>query len=165
MTDPDAGPEESAEIRLIGFPVAVYVKAQQHSDELVREFELIAQAARDHPGANHDIPGRLLALIEELNAVYSAASADGEAQISAAVSAGQDHIDQVVFMLPRHVGEAARHLGELLDQADSYCRAGRHLLTLATPTEQKRFRDWYLGEFIRQSAGQAPIAWPDYPQG
>ncbi len=49
-----------------------------------------------------------------------------------------------------------------MDEADDYCRAGQHLLTLVTPPEALAFRRWYLGEFVRQIAGEQPRPWTDW---
>jgi hypothetical protein len=38
--------------------------------------------------------------------------------------------------LPAGVGPAAQQLGDMLDEADEYCRRGDHLLTLAAPREE-----------------------------
>lgn len=162
MNDPSAsGGDEQVEVRLVGFPVGIYAKAQQHLEGLLREFQLMAQGLEHNPERADELPPRLLRLISELRANYAADVADAEARIESAVSAGAEVIDEVVFRVPRRAGEAARHLGGLLNEADEYCAAGRHLFTLATPPEHRRFRDWYLGEFVRQAAGEPPISWAD----
>jgi hypothetical protein len=50
----------------------------------------------------------------------------------------------------------------MLDEADEYCRQGKHLLTLASDDELVRFRWWFLDQIIDQAAGKPPVAWPDY---
>jgi anti-anti-sigma factor len=50
-------------------------------------------------------------------------------------------------------------LRELLDEADEYCRAGEHLVTLAAPPLERAYREWFIGEFIRQAAGGSPQPW------
>ena len=50
----------------------------------------------------------------------------------------------------------------MLDEADRYCRQGRHLLTLATPDDLLAYRRWYLREIAEQLAGAAPVPWPVY---
>ena len=50
----------------------------------------------------------------------------------------------------------------MLDEADDYCRAGRHLLNLATPDELRAFRSWYLGQVRDQLAGGPPEPWPEH---
>ena len=48
----------------------------------------------------------------------------------------------------------------MLEEADDYCRRGDHLLTLATPEEERRFRRWFIGEFVDQIEGKPPTPWP-----
>ncbi len=60
--------------------------------------------------------------------------------------------------MPPEVAAAARRLGDLLDEADEFCRSG-HLLTVATQPESVAFRRWYLGEFQRQIDGHPPGPW------
>ncbi len=71
-------------------------------------------------------------------------------------------IDDLVFRVPPQAAEAATNLDAMLDEANTYCGAGTHLLTLATPPDLVRFRKWYLGEFVGQLAGRPPIAWADH---
>lgn len=141
-------------------PVELWERSQEHSDELIREFVLIA-SDRERVGAGHDVPGRLTALIDELTAQYGAFSSDNEQRLADAATAGVDSID-LDYLVPVTVADAARHLGQLLDEADDYCRSGRHLLTLATPEPLVRFRRWFLEEFARQVAGEPVTAWPDF---
>jgi hypothetical protein len=67
-----------------------------------------------------------------------------------------------VYQVPAAASEASLRLQEILDEADAYCLAGTHLLTLATPPDLTRFRRWFLEEFINQLAGAAPVPYPDY---
>lgn len=62
--------------------------------------------------------------------------------------------------MPPEVAEGALALDDLLTEADKYCRAGQHLLTLAAESDVTRYRQWYLQEFVRQVAGGPPLPWP-----
>lgn len=164
MSDPSgSSSHESVEIRLIGLPVAGYLQAQQHNEELLRELQLVAQSLDEDPAKADQLPVRLVRLVSELRDSYGSQVADAESRIDVAADVGEEQIDEVVFRVPRHAGDAASHLAELLDEADSYCALGRYLVTLVTPPELRRFRHWYLGEFARQAAGKPPIAWDDTP--
>lgn len=159
MTTDDLGP--IVEIHMIQLPVVIWSRAQQHSDELLREFLLIAQQLRHDEGATAPVPTRLTQLVEELTSSYGGFSEEQEARLFEAAAAGEGEID-LTYQLPAQAGQAARHLGDLLNEADEYCRTGEHLLTLETPTELVRFREWFLEEFRRQSAGESPTPWPAY---
>ena len=149
---------ELVDVHLLELPVDVWARTQEHTDELLREFALIAS----DPAASGEVPVRLTHLIEVLTATYSGVGSDQEAQLYAAAEAGQAQIDDLSFSVPLATSEACLVLGETLDAADEYCRAGQHLLTLATPDELQRFRRWYLTQFIEQIAGKAPTPWPAY---
>jgi len=151
------------EVHLLRLPVPVWAEAQEHGDELIREFALIAGQLRTE-GSHADVPVRLTELIEVLTSRYGSLSAAQEAQLADAAERGVPEIEHLIFpAVPVHAAEAAIQIAAILDEADEYCRAGQHLLTLATPPEVVRFRNWYLGEFVRQLAGGAPVPWPDFP--
>lgn len=143
---------ELVEIRIIGFPVDLYRVTAEHHDALMREFALLAEGGGDHA------PARLVALGEEVSARYSGFTTDASSDIAAAVERGDEQID-LVYHLPRNVGEASQRLMDLLDEADEYCRR-EQLLTLATPPDARAFRAWFLREFIVQSAGGEATPWP-----
>lgn len=160
-------------VRLLDLPVRVFAETQQHSDELIRELTHIAHqiAASGEAGGtdvaavphtSRELPARLVALVEELNAGYSAFTAQQEQQLDDAVAAGELSISELVYLVPPAAAGAARHLGAMLDEADDFCRAGRHLLTLAPQPDLVAFRRWYLSEFENQIAGRAPTPWPQY---
>jgi hypothetical protein len=150
------------EVHLIGVPVPLWAQAQEHTDELIREFTLLAASLRD-TGAHDEVPVRLVELVEALTQRYSALTAEQETRLAKAARSRQAEIDDLVFLVPAEAAEAGAHLQALLDEADDYCRAGQHLLTLATPAEIVRFRNWYLDAFTDQLAGQPPTPWADYP--
>ncbi len=151
--------DDLVEVQVLRLPVAIWSRAQEHSDALMREFALIASDARDSSDVH--VPARLLQLVEQLNAGYSGFTGEQEAQLYAAAEAGTPEID-LHYRVPASAGDGARALGELLDEADAYCREGQHLLTLATPPELVRLRRWFLAQFVDQPAGKPAVAWPDY---
>lgn len=154
-------PADLLEVHIVEAPVGLWSKAQEHADELVREFMLISEQLRGGEG-ERPVPVRLTELVEVLSVRYAGLSTAQEAQFAAAVDAGAASID-LVYRVPADVAEAVVHLSDLLDEADAYCEAGEHLLTLATPPDLVRFRRWFLGEFTRQMAGAPPRAWADHP--
>src|SRR5687767_15140474 len=52
---------ELVDVRLVALPLDVWQRTQEHTDDLLREFTLVAQDEE----ARAAVPGRLLALIEE----------------------------------------------------------------------------------------------------
>ena len=145
-------------VHLHEVPVPIWMQVQQQTDELRREFAL---AAAPHEG-DHHLPARLTRLMDELTARYGDASSAQERQLFDAAASGETVVHELVFTVPPAVVPACIELGELLDEADDYCRAGEHLLTLAASPEAVAFRRWYLSEFVRQADGRPPVPWPAY---
>jgi hypothetical protein len=145
------------DVHLVRLPVRLWARSQEHGEELLREFALMAT----DPTSSASVPTRLTRLVQELTATYAGLGAEQEAQLFAAAAAGVEE-DDVRFRMPVAVADACIHLGAMLDEADEFCRAGEHLLTLATPPDLRRFRAWYLGEFVTQIGGAPPVPWPAY---
>ena len=136
---------------MMGMPLKALAFAGEHHDELFREFRLIL--ARE-PGPGHDLPGRLIGLIEELDRNFSGFTAGAQAELESAMERGDDEID-LVYSVPRSVREACIRFATLLAEADDYCRVG-DLLTLAPPPTAVAFRNWFLNEFVAQIDGAPP---------
>ncbi len=147
-------PTELVAIHLIGLPLPDQAAAAEHFDGLLREFALINTSDETRSG----VPARLISLRNDLVSRFESFTADAVAHREAAVARGETVVD-LTFHVPAEAAAAAAELADLLDEADDYCRAGEHLLTLATPPHLERYRRWYLGEFIRQTEGLPPIPW------
>jgi hypothetical protein len=143
------------EVRLLRLPLVVWQRTQEHVDGLLREFALIAQDDE----AKLSTPGRLLALVQHLSAGFGSFSQSQRIEMEEALERGDTEID-VTYRVPPAAAGAAQQLGDMLDEADEYCRRGDHLLTLATPEEELRFRHWYIREFVDQLGGARPTPWP-----
>lgn len=149
------------EVHLLQVPVRIWAATQEQTDALLREFALIAAELHAPDDGHVAVPARLTQLIDALTTEYEGVSTEQEEQLYAAAAAGEPSID-LHFRVPAAAAEASKQLGDMLDEADEYCRAGRHLLTMAATDEQVRFRWWYLQQFIDQIEGKPPVAWPDY---
>ncbi len=152
--------DELVRVDLLQLPLDVWQRTQEHVDGLLREFALIVQDAE----ARAATPGRLLGLVQELSAGYGHFSQSQRIEMEAALERGEMSID-LTYQLPAGAAGAAHALGDMLDEADDYCRRGDHLLTLATPPEELRFRHWFIDEFVDQIGGAPPTPWPDYAKG
>lgn len=140
-------------VKIVNLPLVVLQRSREYHDALMREFALIT-LDDEHGSA---VPKRLLDLTDEVRARFQAFTTRTTEEIDAALERGDIAID-VEFELPAAAADAAERLAELLDEADDFCRAG-DLLTLATAPDVRAFREWYLGEFIRQCRGEPPRAW------
>ena len=147
------------EVHLLDLPVGLWAKAQEQTDGLLREFALAADPADSQERDSH-LPTRLTALMETLNAQFSGVSTEQEQALFAAAAANLPVIEDLVYRVPGAAAEASQVLGDMLDQADAFCRDGSNLLTLAADADVVAFRWWYLRQFIDQIAGAAPVPWP-----
>lgn len=147
-------------VRLLQLPLEVHQRSREHGDELIRELTLIGAAMRGE-GETNSLPPRLVSLVAELTGRYGGFTASADERLDQAIAAGETSVD-LFFEVPESAGGAARRLAAVLAEADEYCRAGRHLLTLATPPELVRYRSWYLGEFGEQIAGRPALPWPHF---
>jgi len=148
---------ELHEVRLLGFPLALYRRSQEHHEELMREFQLFALDT----GSAQSVPQRLVMLIDELIVNYSGFTDAPNAERDAALDRGDESVD-LAYVVPHAVADACVRLDAMLDEADEFCRRGERLLTLATPPDAAALRHWQLSEFPRQLAGHPPLSWPDW---
>ena len=146
------------EVHLLALPVPLAARSQQHFEELMREFLLIADG-HQHGQSEHQVPARLMNLVQTLVEQFGVVAGPAEERLADAIDRGDQVIDDHVLEVPVEAGPAAQALGDLIDEADEYCRRGQHLLTLATPAECVAYRRWYLDQVITQTQGAAPIPW------
>jgi hypothetical protein len=149
--------EELTEVHIIGFPLQIHRSVAEHFDELKREFALL----RLEENGTDSTPNRLLRVIDQVTDRYSGFSTTPNEVRDEALRRGDETVD-LVYTVPPSVKEACTELGQLLDEADEFCTAGEHLLTLAAPPEVVAFRRWFLQEFVRQIEGEDPMSWSEY---
>jgi hypothetical protein len=145
-------------VRILGLPVPIAMASQEHFDELSREFLHLANADE---AVRNEVPGRLLALSDELRARFSSFTETNEQLLDDAAARGDERID-LTYEVPAEAAPFAAQLGELLDEADRYCAAGEYLLTLTTPPAQLAYRRWYLAQFVDQAAGGPAVAFDEW---
>jgi hypothetical protein len=80
-------------------------------------------------------------------------------RVDRAVAAGEACIPDHVVQLPDSAAPVVQALGDLLEEADEYCREGRHLLTVPAPPDVTAFRRWYRDQLLLQLAGGEPVSW------
>lgn len=147
---------------LIGVPLKLQMASSEHQDGLRREFRMLVEQGQADP--SNSVPGRLIALAANLDRRFQAFAAAGREAMDAAVARGESSID-LKFEVPAAIGPAAEEFGSMLEEADEYCSAGEHLLTLCTPPEIVEYRHWALQELINQPKGAKPVPWPDFLAG
>ena len=159
MTTTFSGPLVT--VHLLELPVPLATRARQWFEELMREFALIHAGMVDGPG-RPEVPGRLLAMVDMLVTRYSGLNDDARERLEAAIDRGDRLVQDHVTTVPPEAAQACQGLADMMDEADEFCRQGRHLLTLATPPDVLAYRRWYLSEVVVQIAGERPTPWPAY---
>jgi anti-sigma regulatory factor (Ser/Thr protein kinase) len=138
-------------VRLLGMPVQVFAHYRVWYDELRRELRLLAL---NH---GHDYPLAQQLTEITLQVEQERRQARGVDRLDTAVRAGVETVD-LEYDVPATAGTTMARLLTLLEEVDVFCREQR-LLTLEPGPQQIELREWYLGEFSRQAAGQAPTPW------
>jgi hypothetical protein len=103
----------------------------------------------------------LLELSQVLRRDFSAYVDDNQRLIEEAAARGDTAID-LTYRVPGAAGPAAEGLGRLLEEADAYCSAGDHLLTLRTPPGPLFYRQWYIAQLVEQIAGSSPMSFSEW---
>lgn len=142
------------EVRLLGTPLELLVRAREHHDGLMREFRLLSLAGR---AGSQDAPVRLVELTEILGRQYGTATSRRDQEVDEALARGETTMD-LVYEVPPAVSGAVVALDALMEEADAFC-ADAQLLTLARGPLLKEFATWYLDQFVVQCAGGAAVAW------
>ena len=153
---PDETEDPLIEVHLLGFPLRLFAQARERHDELVREFSLLAiHPPQSRPG--HEVPTRLLELIQALGREYAGASDRADAVRDAALARGDLTVD-LQYQLPASAAPALERLHQLTDDADRFCLEEK-LLTLAASDLERQFRHWYLDQFTGQLRGEPATRW------
>ncbi len=148
---PAAPPRDPVHVQVTGVPIDLYLAFERHFSELRREVRLLALAHEtDYPLAK-DLSDLFTALARELH------HGIGAEEITQADQRGARTAD-IEAVVPIASAATTERFIELLDLADEFCRQQR-LLSLARSEEQRRFQQWYLGEFVRQARGEQPLPW------
>jgi anti-sigma regulatory factor (Ser/Thr protein kinase) len=144
-------PDELVHVRLLNLPVRVFADFRRRYEELTRELRLLALAhGTDYP-VSHEFAQLAIEVEQERR---QALGTDG---LDKAIAAGLDRVD-LDYWVPRSAPATMGRLLELLEKANEFCRQERMLAVAATP-QQLELQRWYLNEFVRQGAGEAPRAW------
>ena len=139
-------------------PTDLLLAAKSHVDNLVREFTLAAGGAQS--GTTAAVPSHLAELIDAVVTRFAEPRQAIKLQALAAARRGLPRA-RIELHLPASAARAAEDYLRALDEADAYCRAAR-LLTLETPPQHRVFRQWYVGELVRQlRAAAAGLSAPD----
>jgi anti-sigma regulatory factor (Ser/Thr protein kinase) len=145
-------PEEQLTVRLLGMPVRVFAHHRMWYDEVRRELRLLALTHGDEYPIAKEFSDVTLQVEGERR------QAGGIDRLDEAIREGREQID-LEYVVPVSAPATMRRLTGVLEQVDVFCREQR-LLTLEPTAQLLELRRWYLGEFVRQGAGEDPQPWP-----
>lgn len=148
------------EIVLLGYPVRLGARQQEHLDEVTREFMLLSLS---QPEVREQVPGRLLQLVDMLPARYSAELEEPRRLWDQALREGREQIDLTYPAVPG-AREIIRGWWDTMREVDGYCRDDA-LLALETPADVRVLQRWLVDEFLAQLDGAAPTPWPGLADG
>ena len=146
--------EKLVRVKFLNAPIPLMLEANQHQQEIMREFALIQLS--DDP-APQDIPARLIEMAERNRRDFATLSFRRSKTLAEAIKNGNPNVDMEIDVPPA-AGRAARDMRDTRAEDDEFCRRGK-LLTLATPPAHVAFREWFLGEIVRQLDGEPPTPW------
>jgi anti-anti-sigma factor len=159
LAAPDAAPRlgegDSYRVELVGLPLDVHRRANQHAEALRRELALVAHART--PG---EAPMRLYELGVELGPIYVGLNSGADQRLQDAAASTAESID-LEYLVPERAAGDLQRLSDLCDELDRYC-VDRELLTVVTPPEGVAYRRWWMGEIIEQVRDRrAPRPWSE----
>lgn len=139
-------------VRLMGLPVRDWLRLQEHTDALMREYRLMLQQDTSH------LPVELLRLLAQVQAILpESAVPDLRSGVKAAFDAG-DTVADIKAAVSRRQSDMLVSLHDLLVRIDVYCRDDL-LLTLPLEEEVTALRGWVVQEVRRQLGGAEPGAY------
>ncbi|WP_426245816.1 ATP-binding protein [Nocardioides sp. LHG3406-4] len=154
--EPDwSPPADAIEIQLLGVDLKLFMGTQNQYSDLRRELRLLALAHEaDYPLAR-DLSSMFVTYERQF-------PPSAELQVAQHARRGETRVD-LTFQSPPEAATIFATMLEMFDLADAFCRAQRLLSTARTPA-QREFQVWFLGEFIRQIAGEEPTPWSSRPR-
>ena len=143
-----------ARVRLDGVPVALFLAAEQHQNDLLREIALMAVAGHETSHRYAD----LLAAADRYAHRPAAVRRRVAESVTVGLRAGWGSVT-VDVEADEAAAEAALAWEDLLRRFDQMSRDDQ-LLTLPADAELVAFRHWYVHELVEQvRTGRAPVSW------
>ena len=152
--------DEKVQLHLLQVPIELWKRTRAHQDAVRREMDLLR--ASEPAGS---VPHRLMSLVEDFDARFGEFSDRSWGEFAAVAEDGGEAAD-LTIEIPAPAVAAAREMAAMMAEVDEFCRAGDHLMTLATPPDLVALREWVLRELTHQvDQGGEPTPWPDHVSG
>lgn len=146
------GTDDLRRIHLLSMPVRLFIDYRQRYADLRRELHLLALAHPDDYPLAAELADVMLRVEQERRL------SSGLESLDRAYAEGRDRAD-LEYWVPAATPRTMERLLHLLGRSDAFSEEHRLLTPSATPL-QRELRRWYLGEFVRQGAGEEPHPWP-----
>lgn len=136
-------------------PVALSLQQDQHLDELVRELQLMA-------ASNGNAQSRVIAQeIQDILISPTSARLTGRRMAERALAEGRPSVD-VEMAMPMEFSPLMRRLHDAVTRADELCDQNQ-LLSLTSPPDIRRLREWMAEEIIAQTERRRPArSWGEW---
>ena len=142
-------------VRLVGCPVELSLRQDEHLDELVRELQLISADSGDSRSQ------AVAAQIQDLLISPAHARFTGRRQAEKALAEGRATLD-VEMAMPHEFSPMVQRLQQAVHAADELCEQ-MQLLTLASTPELRELRAWMTHELMAQiERDEPPVSWADW---
>ena len=153
MSTPDEAPRLAV---LRDYPLRIWARQQQYTQELLREFTLLVMG--EHSGETSGAPAQLVQLAEMFTERYGTLIDAIAAERQAAFDRGQDRMDSQVPLVDG-VPALLEQVDTVLRASDEFCRSGS-LLILPRTQEMVDLFAWTRHELTTQYDGGPATPWP-----
>ena len=140
-------PEETIEIRLLGMPVAGFRDLRRH----YRELRLLALTDPDRYPFAAELSDVAMQVEQERR------QSQGVERLAQAEADNEEVVD-LVYVIPASAPVTMGRLADLMKRSEEFFES-ESLTYLSPSPRQREVQEWYLGEFVRQGAGEQPIPW------
>lgn len=141
---------------LLDYPLRLWARQQEHTDEILREFVLLLSG--EDSGTTAAAPAQLVALASMFSTHFGALIDKITVLRQQRYDAGDDRMD-LPMPLPRSTPELMQRVEQVWAAVDDYCSSGE-LLALARPPQVAALMTWAAQELSRQSRGEKATPWP-----
>jgi len=138
---------------LLNYPLKLWYRQFEHTQDLMREFQILSSAGADL----HEVPRRLLEMADHFVSRYGRQIDKINAERLEAYEAGLSTLESRV-PLPAELPDLMEPVLQLLRDVDDYCRSG-DLLTPPRPPEIVALQDWTTSQCLAQFHGAEPTPW------
>jgi hypothetical protein len=137
------------------YPLRLWAEQQEHTDSLLREFQLLLVG---ETSTDDHAPRQLVELADTFTTRFGVLIDEINAERQEALDRGEDRCDSRVPM-PRGTPQLLDQVARVMAAADDFCRSG-DLLVLPRPPRLLALADWAHRELVAQYEGAEPTPWP-----